>query len=45
MWFDPVSMTRCLEDGEEIVAADPLCEFFLGGVRPGRLGSRDDSVR
>ena len=29
MWFDPVFMTRCLQDGEEVVVAERLREFFL----------------
>ena len=33
MWFDPVFMTRCLEDGEEIVVAERLREFFLEEAR------------
>lgn len=33
MWFDPVFMTRCLEDGEEIVVARRLRAFFAEHVR------------
>lgn len=29
MWFDPVFMTRCLEDGEEIAVARRLRAFFI----------------
>jgi seryl-tRNA(Sec) selenium transferase len=31
LWFDPVFMTRCLEDGEEVLAARRLREVFTRG--------------
>jgi L-seryl-tRNA(Ser) seleniumtransferase len=34
-WFDPVFMTRCLEDGEEILVARRLRRFFLEEARAG----------
>jgi hypothetical protein len=34
-WFDPVFMTRCLEDGEEILVARRLRQFFLEEARAG----------
>jgi L-seryl-tRNA(Ser) seleniumtransferase len=32
-WFDPVFMTRCLEDGEEILVARRLRQFFRAEAR------------
>ncbi len=32
-WFDPVFMTRCLEDGEEILVARRLRQFFTEEAR------------
>jgi L-seryl-tRNA(Ser) seleniumtransferase len=32
-WFDPVFMTRCLEDGEEVLVARRLRQFFLEEAR------------
>jgi len=34
-WFDPVFMTRCLEDGEEILVARRLRQFFMEEARAG----------
>jgi seryl-tRNA(Sec) selenium transferase len=34
-WFDPVFMTRCLEDGEEVLVARRLRQFFLEEARAG----------
>jgi hypothetical protein len=33
--FDPVFMTRCLEDGEEILVARRLRQFFMEEARAG----------
>jgi seryl-tRNA(Sec) selenium transferase len=29
LWFDPVFMTRCLEDGEEVLVARRLRQLFV----------------